>query len=202
MSQISKREPSRSRFRVVAAVAALFAVTGCSSHFGPGVTELPAESGWQPLPIESWVLNDGLAAKAMVFCPRDRCLRQGFAALITLEGREADELERTLASAPARLARAFAAPSKPKSEAKSGSKAAAKARSSVTKPRSSTHVTRYVEADAKGLLVEIRALGESGKRAVTAILSGRSGGKLAVAVGVSTDPEAARNQAKAAWRDR
>ena len=202
LSQTIKREPLRSRFSVVTVLLAGLVLVGCSNQFGFGITELPAERGWQPLPIGAWVLNDGLTAKAMSFCPRETCARQGFAALITLEGREADALERALASDPARLARDFA---KPAASSKAKTKAAAKANpanSKPTGPKSTTTVTPYTDSDAKGLLVEIRAFGSNGKRAATAILSGRAGAMLVVAVGVSTDPDSARNQARAAWHDR
>jgi len=52
-------------------------IGACSHHFGPAIAELPASAGWQPLPIGSWVLNDGLEARAMTFCPRDACVSQG-----------------------------------------------------------------------------------------------------------------------------
>jgi hypothetical protein len=202
LPQMMERGPSRSRFRVFALLVAASLLAGCSNQFGFGITELPAERGWQPLPIGAWVLNDGLAAKAMSFCPRQTCTRQGFAALITFEGREADALERMLATDPARLARDFAKPAAPD---KTKTKAAAKAKpanSRPTSPKSTTTVTPYTDGDAKGLLVEIRALGDNGKRAATAILSGRAGPTLVVAIGVSTDPDSARSQARAAWHDR
>lgn len=195
-----KREPSRSRFHVALTLAGALLIAGCSNHFGFGITELPAERGWQPLPIESWVLNDGLSAKAMSFCPRATCTRQGFAALITLEGREADAMEKTLATDPARLARDFAKSTSKKAASKEASKKAKTAK--PTAPKSTTTVSRFSEDGAQGLLVEIRARDASGKRAVTAILSGRDGSRLNLALGVSPDPDAARNQARAAWRDR
>lgn len=203
VSHISKREPSRSRFRVSALAGAALLLAGCSSQFGIGFAELAADRGWQPLPIGHWVLNDGLSAKAMAICPRESCTRQGFAALIALEGREADALERTLATDPTRLARDFAKPPTPADKASTKAAAKTTARSArPDAPKSATSVTRYTDGDANGLLVEIRALGDSGKRAVTAILSARSGTTLNVAIGVSTDPDAARTQARAAWRDR
>ncbi|POR46011.1 hypothetical protein [Bosea psychrotolerans] len=196
-----KREPSRSRFHVALALAGALLLAGCSNHYGFGITELPAEHGWQPLPIESWVLNDGVSAKAMAFCPRATCTEQGFAALITLEGREADAMEKTLATDPARLARDFARPaSKEASKTAKTSKTAKPAK--PTAPKSTTTVSRFSEDGVQGLLVEIRARDASGKRAVTAILSGRDGSRLKLALGVSPDPDAARSQARAAWRDR
>lgn len=191
----SKRERSRSRFRVVALLGALGLLAACSSHWGPGIAALPFDAGWRQLPIRSWLLNEGLEARAMSFCPRETCTKQGFAALLAFEGRQADALERTLASDPARLARDFAKPA---------SDAAIK-RAKTQKPgppKSATIVSRFSEDGASGLLVEIRALDASGKTATTAILSGRSEGRLLIAFGVSADAAAARAQALAAWRER
>lgn len=189
----------RSRFRVAAwLMGPALLLAACSNHFGAGITELPAARGWQPLPIDSWVLNNGIEARAMAFCPRDACTRQGFAALIALDGPQADRIEQALAADPTSLARAFAKP------ADANGKAKKPARPAPVKPapvKSDTYVTRFDEAGANGLLVEIRAR-DGGKRAYGAILSGRAEGRLLVAVGVSPQAEAARAQALAAWRDR
>ncbi|SEG82222.1 hypothetical protein SAMN04488115_12015 [Bosea lathyri] len=200
-----KRERLRSRFHVAALLAGIAFLAGCANHFGFGIAELPAERGWQPLPIESWVLNDGLSAKAMSFCPRATCTRQGFAALITLDGREADAMERTLAEDPTRLARDFAKPTsdnKTKAAGKAPAKPAKPAADNAASPKSTTTVSRFSAEGIAGLLVEIAARDTSGKRAVTAILSGREAGHLVVALGISPDSDAARSQALAAWHAR
>jgi len=187
------RERLRSRFRVGMLACGLALLSGCSNHFGPGIAGLAASDGWQPLPIGSWVLNDGLAVEAMSFCPRATCAQQGFAALLTLEGREADALERQLASDPARLARDFAKP------------AAAPATKAKTKPaprpKTTTTVARFTESDAGGLLVEISA-DATGKRAATAILFSREQGRLRVALAVGSEAARARAEALATWRSR
>jgi hypothetical protein len=69
-------------------------------------------------------------------------------------------------------------------------------------PKSTTSVSRYDEGGAQGLLVEIRAKDRAGKLAATAILYGRNGGKLVIAIAVSNDIETARGYAHAAWRSR
>jgi hypothetical protein len=166
---------------------------GCSNHFGPGIAGLAASDGWQPLPIGSWVLNDGLNVEAMSFCPRAACASQGFAALLTLEGREADALERQLSGNPARLARDFARTATPpamKTKAKP-----------APRPKTTTTVGRFTESDATGLLVEIGA-DATGKRAATAILFSREQGRLRVALAVGSEPARARSQALATWRSR
>jgi hypothetical protein len=190
---MGKRERSRSRFHVVALLLGLSLLAGCHPY-GQIVTELPADRGWQPLPIADWVLNDGIAANAMVFCPRETCQRQGFAALLTLEGREADALEKLLRKDPASLARTFAKP--PASDDRK------KAKAKPSPPKSVTTVSRFSDDGVAGVLVEIRARDASGKSAATAILSARDAGALVVALAVSADPEAARRDAGATWRSR
>lgn len=186
------RERWRSRFRISAVLGPLL-LAGCADHFGPGIAELAAADGWQALPINAWVLNDGIAAEAMSFCPRAACTQQGFAALLTLEGREADALERQLAEDPARLARDFG-PRKPVILQKG-------AKPPPARPRTSTKVSRFTEAGASGLVVEISS-DATGKRAAAAILSAREQGRFAVAVAVAADPDKARASAVATWRSR
>ncbi|HEV7261338.1 MAG TPA: hypothetical protein VGN82_26400 [Bosea sp. (in: a-proteobacteria)] len=191
-----KRERLRSRFHVASLLAGLaLLVTGCASQFGLGMAELPASQGWEPLPIGTWVLNDGLEARTMVFCPRDACIRQGFASVIAFSGSEAAKIDQALKADPASLARLFSKPPEDdqRSRPKSGSKRPAK---------STTTVSRFEAEGVPGILVEIRAKGSSGKSATTAILRGREGDRLVVALAVAEDAEAARRDAVAAWRSR
>jgi hypothetical protein len=171
----------------------LVLLSGCSNHFGPGIAGLASSDGWQPLPVGSWVLNDGLAVEAMSFCPRAACASQGFAALLTLEGREADALERQLARDPGRLARDFARPATPPA---TNTKA-----KPAPRPKTTTRVERFAEPDASGLLVEISA-DATGKRAAAAILFSREQGRLRVALAVGSEPARARAEALATWRSR
>ena len=194
----------RSRFRVAALlVAGSLLLAACSQHFGPGIAELPASQGWQPLPIGSWVLNEGLEARSMVFCPRDTCPRQGFAAVIALEGEQAGDMEKALSESPASLARAFAqlaaarAAERRKAQRKLKKKLEAK-----PEARSATDVARIDSGEAKGVLVTIRSLDTAGRQAVTAILYGRETDRLVLALAVSETAEAARRDAEAAWRSR
>jgi hypothetical protein len=187
------RERLRSRFRVGMLACGLVLLPGCSNHFGPGIAGLASSDGWQPLPVASWVLNDGVSVEAMSFCPRDACARQGFAALLTLEGREADALERQLAGNPARLVRDFTKPA-PAPATKTKTKPA-------PRPKTTTTVERFAESDASGLLVEISA-DATGKRAATAILFSREQGRLRVALAVGSEPARARSEALATWRSR
>lgn len=184
----------RSRLLLAALLGGLSLLTACSNHFGFGLAELAADRGWQPLPIGSWVVNDGIEARTIVYCAGEHCLRPAVAALIVAEGRRADEFERGLATDPARLAREFSKP------ANSGGTAKSKPRAATIK--STTSVSRFDGGGPPGLLVEIRGKGETGLLAATAILHGREAGKLVMAIAVSNDAGAAQSYARAAWRSR
>ncbi len=168
-------------------------LAACAAQFGVGIAELPASQGWQPLPIGTWVLNDGLEARTMVFCPRDACVKQGFASVIAFSGRQAARMEQALKADPASLARLFSKP--PADDRRSRQKAKGP-------PRSTTTVSRFEAEGVAGILVEIRARDASGKSATTAILHGREQDRLVVALAVAEDAEAARRDAVAAWRSR
>lgn len=192
----TRRERLRSRFHVAALIlGCTVLLSACSSRFGAGIAELPASQGWQPLPIGSWVLNDGLEARTMVFCPRDTCSKQGFASVVAFTGSQAQRMEQALKADPASLARIFAKP--PPDTNRSSRTAKPKG-----PPKSTTTVTRFEAEGAAGLLVEIRAKDASGKSATTAILHGREADALVVALAVADDPAAARRDAVAAWRSR
>ena len=187
------RERLRSRFRVCAVLLAMsLLLAACGGRFGTGFAELPAERGWQPLPIGGWVLNDGLDAREMVFCPRGACDRQGFAALLAFDGQRGRDIERALAANPAALARVFAKPAAttPKKPAKA-----------MKAPGSTTAVSRFETEGAQGLLVEIRAK-DTSKSATTAILYRREGDKLLLALAIADEAESARRDAEAVWRSR
>jgi len=194
----------RSRFHVVLlGLIAGLVLSACSHHFGPGIAELPAARGWQPLPIGSWVLNDGLEARAMAFCPRDACDRQGFAAIVSFSGSRAVEIEKALSESPAALGQAFARLAAEKAAERRKNLRGQKKRKPEPKPaRSTTDVLRVDSAEARGVLVTIRSLDTPGRQAVTAILYGREDDRLVVSVAIAADAEAARHDAKAAWRSR
>ncbi len=186
-----KRGRMRSRFRIGVLLGGLCLLAACTVQFGAGLAELPARDGWQPLPIGAWVVNDGLEPRTMVFCPRDVCAHQGMAALIAIGGARGETLEQALAADPARLAREFSKPAKPKA------RDVAK-----TRPGSATSVRRFDADGTPGLLVEITASGRRAKQAAAAILYARENGKLVLAIAVSDDAAQARRYAVAAWRSR
>ncbi|WP_156323465.1 hypothetical protein [Bosea sp. AAP35] len=170
-------------------------LAACTGRFGPGIAELPASGGWTPLPIGAWVLNDGIEARTMVFCPREACPQQGFASVIAFSGDEAARIEQALQADPARLARLFAKP--PASQP-----GAHKTTRPKGPPKSTTSVSRFEAEGVVGLLVEIAASDGSGKSATTAILHGRESERLVVALAVSPDAATARRDAVSAWRSR
>jgi len=192
----------RSRFHVaLLALAAGLLLSACS-HFGPGITELPASRGWQPLPIGSWVLNDGLEARSMVFCPRDACDRQGFAAILSFSGSRATDMEKALSESPAALGQAFARLAAEKAAERRKAQTGQKKKTEPKPARSATDVLRIDTAEARGVLVTIRSLDTPGREAVTAIFYGREDDRLVVALAVANTAEAARKDAEAAWRSR
>lgn len=194
------RERLRSRFHVAGLFAALMLLTGCVGPFGSGFAELPASQGWTPLPIGDWVLNEGIEARTMVFCPREACAQQGFAAVLAFSGREAEQMEQALKADPERLARLFS--KRPSESARKPAAPKPAAGKADPRPRSTTQVSRFEAEGTRGLLVEIRARGDSTKSAATAILQGREGDRLVLAIAVSPDSESARRDAVAAWRSR
>ena len=184
-----KRERLRSRFHVGLLLAGGLLLGACSQHFGLGLAELPAASGWQPLPVGAWVLNDDLAVEAMSFCPQASCARPGFAAVFSIAGTRGVETERALSADPASLRRAFAP--KPDKTKRKGSE-----------PRQASTITvaRLDSDGAQGLLVS--QTGANGKQANTAILYRREGDALTVALAVAEDRAKAERDAAAAWRSR
>lgn len=187
----SKRGRLRSRLRFGALALAVVLLAGCADHFGPGLVQLAAGRGWEPLPIQSWVVNDGITPKAIVYCPPEDCVRPGVAALLSFEGRQAIEMERALALDPARLTRAFSKPAD--SKTKKPARAA--------KPASTTTVSRFKLDGTSGILVEIRAK-EGNRLASTAILYARKDKVLSLAIAVTNDSQAARDYARATWESR
>ena len=185
----SKRERLRSRFHVGLLLAGGLLLGACSQHFGFGLAELPASSGWQPLPVGAWVLNDDLAVEAMSFCPQASCARPGFAAVFSIAGERAAETERALSTDIASLQRAFS----PKPEQ-------TRRKTSESRQSSTITVARFASDDAQGLLVT--QTGRNGKQANTAILYRREGDALTVALAVAEDQGKAERDAAAAWRSR
>lgn len=176
----------RSRLRLGALALAALLTAGCADHFGPGLVQLAAGRGWEPLPIRNWVVNDGISPKAMVYCTPQDCQRPGVAALLTFEGREAADMVKALALDPARLAREFS--KRPKAK-------------QAGKPKSTTTVSRFRQDGADGILVEIRAR-DGGRLAATAILYARRNDTLAMAIAVTDEAQAAQDFARATWASR
>lgn len=184
--QTTGRGRLRSRLRFGALALGLLLIAGCADHFGPGLVQLAAGRGWEPLPIRNWVVNDGINPKAMVFCTPQDCARPGVAALLSFDGREAADMAKTLALNPARLAREFS--KRPKAK-------------QAEKPKSTTTVSRFKQDGTDGILVEIRAK-DSTRLAATAILYARKDNTLAMAIAVTDDSQAAQDFVRATWASR
>jgi hypothetical protein len=199
-----KRERMRSRFHVASLLlaAGLF-LSSCSNQYGAPITDLPASAGWQPLPIGAWVLNDGLEARSMAFCPHDTCARQGFAAVVAFQGAQGRRMEQALSEKPAALARSFARLDREKAAARAALFRRAGKKPPKPKPDNSiTDYARFDGAGANGILVTIRAKDAPTRQGVTAILYGWENDRLIVALAVGDTADAAKHDAEAAWRSR
>ena len=185
-SPTTARGRLRSRLRFGALALGALVIAGCADHFGPGLVQLAAGRGWEPLPIQNWVVNDGINPKAMVFCTPQDCARPGVAALLSFDGREAADMARTLALNPARLAREFS--KRPKAK-------------QAQKPKSTSTVSRFKQDGTDGILVEIRA-NDGGRLAATAILYARKDNALSMAIAVTDDSQAAQDFVRATWASR
>lgn len=185
-SPTTARGRLRSRLRFGALALGALLIAGCADHFGPGLVQLAAGRGWEPLPIQNWVVNDGISPKAMVFCTPQDCVRPGVAALLSFEGREAADMARTLALNPARLAQEFS--KRPKAK-------------QAQKQKSTTTVSRFKQDGTDGILVEIRAK-DGSRLAATAILYARKDNTLSMAIAVTDASQAAQDFARATWASR
>lgn len=199
----TKRERMRSRFRIAAlALAAGLLLGSCGYDAGRGIADLPASTGWEALPIGSWVLNDGLDARAVVFCPRMTCPKPGVAALLAFAGEAGRGMEQALSQSPAALAGAFEKLASDKAAALAEQRRRAGRKPEPRTRSGRTDIDRFEADQAQGVQVTLHAAGTSRRQAVTAILYGRQDDRLLVALGISDEPDAARQQALAAWRSR
>lgn len=172
---------------------------GCAAY-GSGFRELAWADGWQPLPIGRWLLNDGIQPKAIVICPRGTCTHMAVVALFVAEGKDAAALELSLAS----------------DRFLSERKARPRPRTIGGKParqpdvQARTRIERFVvdgmPATRVSLTPEKTASSGSkpgvvGNSAYAVVLAQRSGSTLKAVVAITTDPDMALTQARAAAKD-
>jgi hypothetical protein len=169
---------------------------------GEGVAELPANEGWQRLPLGRWLLDDGIAPAALVICPAQLCTHVGMAAILEAEGPDALKIEADLADD--RMLSRRNAPTKPRII---GGGRARK----VSNIKAQTHIQRSM---LDGMAVTSVALtpqsSHAGRgqasargpnRAYAVVLSQRFGPRLKLAIAITTDPDIALIQARAAARE-
>lgn len=181
----------RPRFRAAAALVASLALLSACVGFGSGIAELPASSGWQRLPIRNWLLNEGFGPATIVYCPVPLCAQPAMVATFSVQGEMAVRLMHTLADPKALL------------EAKRVEAATArdprfKRKAARQKPKSSEHAER-VEADGlTGYRVTLSPDIAGGHAAYAVVLARHDDDVAKIALAVTTDPDAALQEARAA----
>jgi hypothetical protein len=157
-----------------------------------GMDLLPSASGWRSLPLRSWVMNDGLGPAAITYCPQPRCADPSVVATLVAQGDEARRLERALASprtllmakrfevARARDPRLKHLPKTPREE------------------RSSERAERLEIDGLRGYRVALTPKSGDGHAAYAVVLAKHEDGRFKVAFAVSTSPDAALEQSRAA----
>jgi hypothetical protein len=183
--------------RASAAVAAsLVLLSACIDFgpgfdFGPGIDLLPAASGWRPLPLSSWLLNEGFGPATIVYCQAPSCAQPSVVATFEAQGESAQRLERALADPKALLLAK-------RVEVATARDPRFKRKVAAGKPKSSEHAER-IEADGlRGYKITLSPDIPGGHQAYVVVLARRADEVVKVALAVATDPEAALQEARAA----
>jgi hypothetical protein len=144
---------------------------------------LSPSEGWVQLPVARWLVNPGIDADAILFCPREACA-EGVVARLTLSGRERDFADRLAADPAAALARArpTSAPKRPSSQP----------------PRAAVSATPLAIAGWKGGLVRVGSATRPGRAAHLVIVTRREGESAALLISIAADAGQAERQARQA----
>jgi hypothetical protein len=168
----------------------LVLLAGCAG-FDTGIAGLPAASGWRRLPVHDWLLNEGLGPAKIVYCEVPSCPRPAVVATFSAEGEAAARLLRALSDPKSLLAAKrveVATARDPRVKSKIGKE----------KPRSREEAER-IEADGfAGYRVTLRPATADGHPAFAVVLSKRYDDKVKAALAVTTDPDAALQEARTA----
>ncbi|MFI5013290.1 MAG: hypothetical protein ACHQAY_13185 [Hyphomicrobiales bacterium] len=189
----AERGRRRPRFRVALAILASLTLLSACAGFGSGIAELPATSGWQRLPVRSWLLNEGFGAATIVYCPAQSCARPAMVATFSAEGETALRLMRSLADPKALLLAKrveVAVARDPRFKRKAASE----------KPKSSEHAEPVAADGLSGYRVTLSSDVAGGHVAYAVVLAKRDADAVKVALAVTTDPDAALQDARAAAR--
>ena len=163
----------------------------CLDDYGVGIDLLPGSAGWQSLPVRSWLLNEGLGPVTIVYCLPPRCAAPSVAATFEAEGETALRLERELAN-PKTLLMAKRYEVQKARDPRFKGKADTEAR------KSSEKVERVTADGLDGYRVTLAPQIAGGHSAYAVVLSKRMEGSVKAALAVSTDPDTALQEAKAA----
>ncbi len=168
-------------------------LSACVSY-GVGFSELPFAAGWQRMPLGRWLLNDGVRVKTLVICPQDPCTHKAMVASIEADGAAARQIEAELANGSALAAR----PARRKIPVIGGGFARNPG------PVAKTAIERFMVGEMAATRVALTpqpAPAWPVNRAYAVVLSQRFGGTLKAVLAVTTDPDFALAQAKAAAKD-
>jgi hypothetical protein len=187
-----QRGRSRPRFRAsgLAASVVLLALAGCGGY-ELGLPDLPSIAGWQQLPLRNWVMNEELGPARIVYCQPRFCVRPAVVATLTAQGQEATRLMRSLADPQALL------------RAKRYEVAVARdprfKRKTTDSPRKSGAHAEPIEAGGlKGYRVTLSPSIAGGHAAYAVVLARPEADRAQVALAITTDPDAALQEALAA----
>jgi hypothetical protein len=163
------------------------------SIFDTGIAELPSRSGWKRLPIDSWLMNDGLGRARIVYCPPASCANPAVVATFEAQGEMGARLLQALASPKTLLA------------AKRIEVATARdprfKRKPAKGPPKSSEQAEPVEADGlAGFRVTLSPKVADGHSAYAVVLAKHDGDTVKAALAVTVDPQAALQEARAAAR--
>jgi hypothetical protein len=181
----------RRRLRIAGAFAASLVLLAACVDFAPGVDLLPSASGWQSLPIRGWLMNEGFGPVTIVYCGPSRCAEPSVVATFVAEGETALRLEHALET-PKTLLMAK------RYEVEKARDPRFKRKPASERRKSSEHVERLAADGLDGYKVTLASEIAGGHPAYAVVLARRADGIVKVAFAVSTDPDTALQEARAA----
>jgi hypothetical protein len=162
-------------------------LSGCG-WYGNGLSALPANEGWFPLPIHRWLVNAGVETTAMVICPPDRCASPGVAILFEADPATARQLEASLNDDRALTAR------KPRPILH---RIGERARAASPKIKAISRVERFTDQGNPVLRIAMVPQSGNGKAAFAVVISIKQAQGRRYALAIATNAEQALSQARA-----
>ena len=144
---------------------------------------LPVSQGWVQLPVARWLVNPGIEADAILFCPPHACA-EGVVARLILSGRERDFADRLAADPATALARARPTdwPRRRPGQA----------------PRAAITATPLAIAGWKGGLIRVGSTAQPGRSAYLVVMTRREGEVAALLISIAANAGQAERQARQA----